>query len=254
MGWSESFHRQAAAPAESGIRGAARASAAAFCPFGERYGCATTFSEQSFRGCRGRTVRLSRGGALTLDHYRDGAAIGVAEGALKFSMLLSDGRKQIVNLQFPGEIVVFNSHDGDAHLNVEAARHATLCVFDIAEARRQNRLGEDFALLLNKEAWRALLEMQDHLLTLGRRSPPERLASFLIELDGRLNRTGEPGVEIIIPITRADIGDYLGLGSETVSRLFTQFKSRSLIHLRAPNRVVIRKRGALEEIARGDIC
>lgn len=235
------------------MRDSAAAPEAAPCPFGSNYGCATEFGARSHKGCRARVVRLKKGGALRLETFSEGAAIGIVDGALKFSMFLSDGRKQIVNLQFPGEIVVFAESARGAHLNVEAAASATLCVFDVAETKRQNRSGEDFALFLNNEAARALSKMHEHLLTLGRRSPSERLASFLIELDARLNRAADPRAEIVIPITRADIGDYLGLGSETVSRLFTRFKSRSLISLSSPSRFVVRKREDLEAIARGDL-
>lgn len=241
------------APAYRGWQNSSSSGETAPCPFGAKFGCASVSGQYSPRACRGRLMRLSRGGALALSNYRGGAAIGVVSGALKYSMLLADGRKQIVNLQFSGEIALHSASDGDGQLLVDAARHATLCVFDVTEALRDRRFGDDFALYLNSEAWRAVHEMQDHLLTLGRRSPSERLASFLIDLDNRLNLSKDPDAVLGIPITRADIGDYLGLGSETVSRLFTQFKSQSLIDLPSPSRVVIRDRSSLGEIARGEV-
>jgi CRP/FNR family transcriptional regulator len=241
------------APADRGRQNSSSSGEAAPCPFGVKLGCTSVSGQYSPRACRGRLMRLSRGGALALSNYRGGAAVGVVSGALTHSILLADGRKQIVNLQLSGETVLHGGSDDDSQLHVYAARHATLCVFDVAEALRDRRFGEDFAQFLNNEAWRAVHEMQDHLLTLGRRSPSERLASFLIDLDARLNRSNAPGTVLSIPITRADIGDYLGLGSETVSRLFTQFKSKSLIRLLSPNRVVIIDKSSLGEIAKGEV-
>lgn len=229
------------------------ARASAKCPLGVEFGCCVDSLATSQLGCVGRMTRVSKGSLVMLDDFREGAAIGVVEGVMKLSMMLTDGRRQIVNLQFPGEIVMIHSPDSGAPLSLEAASQATLCVFDLWEIKRRNRFSGNFALFLNSKAWCAVHDMQKHLLTLGRRAPLERLASFLIELHAKSALPHEQGCEIDIPITRADISDYLGLGSETVSRLFTRLKSLSLISLPSPNRVIIRDRDALERIARGDV-
>ncbi len=88
-------------------------------------------------------------------------------------------------------------------------------------------------------------------MTLGRRAPLERLALFLLELDRRQAPCTRSLGESKIPISRADTGDYLGLESETVSRLFTKLKLSQVIQVYLPSRVRLKDRAILEGLAEG---
>jgi CRP/FNR family transcriptional regulator len=78
---------------------------------------------------------------------------------------------------------------------------------------------------------------QDQMLLLGRKTAKERVASFLLQLSTRAKRLGQPGNPIVLTMGRADMGDYLGLTIETVSRTFTKLRAEKLITLGAGNAV-----------------
>ena len=95
--------------------------------------------------------------------------------------------------------------------------------------------------LLNLVA-RDLANAQQHALVLGRKGAGERVAAFLLQLAERANTDQE----IDLPMSRADIADYLALTIETVSRAFTQMEREHTIALPSSRHVVVRDRGALE--------
>jgi CRP/FNR family transcriptional regulator len=95
-------------------------------------------------------------------------------------------------------------------------------------------------------AARHLVAAHQQMLLLGRKTAEERIASFLLAM---AERSG--GERFVLPMTRADIADYLGLTIETVSRIFTQLRTDGLIALRGTSEVVIADREALEDIADG---
>jgi CRP-like cAMP-binding protein len=104
---------------------------------------------------------------------------------------------------------------------------------------------------LLKAALREISGMQDHFMMLGRKSSIEKLASFLMVLTARV---GEPLGEfnqVTLPMTRADIADFLGLTTETVSRTFTQLRKSKIIAIDHVNTVIILKPIALQSIAQG---
>ena len=87
---------------------------------------------------------------------------------------------------------------------------------------------------------------------MSQRTATERLAAFLMALSRRNERRGEDPTEIVLPMTRTDIADFLGLTIETVSRTFTKFRSEHLIDLEQNILVTIREAGALEQMAEGN--
>jgi CRP/FNR family transcriptional regulator len=76
-----------------------------------------------------------------------------------------------------------------------------------------------------------LAAAQDQMLLLGRKTATERVASFLVRLSDRATARGRAGNPVILPMSRAEIGDYLGLTLETVSRTLTQLRNKGAIEL-----------------------
>jgi CRP/FNR family transcriptional regulator len=94
-----------------------------------------------------------------------------------------------------------------------------------------------------------LSEARSRMLLLGRMNARERLASFLLRIAARSRR--EDCDTIPLPMTRSDIGDHLGLTTETVCRTFAQLKSAGLIEAQSPHQLRVLKREALAALAQG---
>jgi CRP/FNR family transcriptional regulator len=99
---------------------------------------------------------------------------------------------------------------------------------------------------------RELAATRDLMLTTGQRSATERVVSFLLAFSRRSARNGQSASEFELPMTRSDIGDFLGLTIETVSRTFSKLKTLGLIELPHCNRVKLVDIAELESLANGD--
>lgn len=165
----------------------------------------------------------------------------VVTGAVRCCKLLSDGRCQITAFHLPGDIFGFDL--SAAHpTSAEAIVDTTLRV---AKRRHLQQAAETNAVV-GHELWcltaRKLKHAEDHLLLLGRKTALERVAAFLVEMDGRLNGNGN----LPLPMRRRDIGDYLGLTLETVSRVLSALHDEGIIGFSGDARhIVLRNRNRL---------
>jgi CRP/FNR family transcriptional regulator, nitrogen fixation regulation protein len=165
----------------------------------------------------------------------------VVSGAVRTIRFSSDGRRQILNFYLPGDV-----------FGLECGKHHTLSAEAVADADLSlvRRSLIDTAATQDAAAARALIAMmqrqlqnaQEHALVLGRKGAGERVAAFLLQLADRVTVQ----CEIDLPMSRADIADYLALTIETVSRAFTQMERDHTIALPSSRHVVVRDRCALE--------
>lgn len=172
----------------------------------------------------------------------------VTAGAVKVFKLLADGRRQVTGFLFPGDFLGL-THDDRYAYGAEVMTATSLCRFP----RRglEALLAEMPALehRLLDMASHELAAAQDQMLLLGRKSARERLASFLLMLSEGQARRGEERSPVSLPMSRADIADYLGLTSETVSRTFTQLKTQGLLQLPGEKEVSLVRPDALRSAA-----
>jgi CRP/FNR family transcriptional regulator len=99
---------------------------------------------------------------------------------------------------------------------------------------------------------RELASARDLMLTTGQRTAAERVVSFLLALSRRNARTGRDPTMLELPMTRSDIGDFLGLTIETVSRTFTKLRAMGLIELVHSSEVKLIDIDALKSLADGE--
>lgn len=158
-------------------------------------------------------------------------------GAVRIYRLLADGRRQISAFHLAGEIFGFEA-DETHHFFAEAVNGTGVCTFRYAA-------GADVSRQLLPLALKGLTRAQEHLLVLGRQNAIERVAAFLLDMVER--QGGLRQVEL--PMSRMDIGDYLGLSIETVSRIFTKLKEKGVIRLPSLRSVEIVKYDALRNIS-----
>jgi len=168
-------------------------------------------------------------------------------GTLRLSKLLSDGRRQITGFLRTGDFLGFARDDAYTY-TAEAVTQVEVCRFAITEFEA---LFQHFPQLEHRLLARAsneLAEAQDQMLLLGRKSPTEKLASFLLRQMSKAEKMGEPSSPVRLPMGRSDIADYLGLTIETVSRSFTKLRKDGVLELPDPNTVVVRDLQRLEDM------
>jgi CRP-like cAMP-binding protein len=97
-----------------------------------------------------------------------------------------------------------------------------------------------------------LAQSQEHIMALGRFTAEERVAAFLLSLVEAQRRRNHKGPVFDLPATRADIGEFLGLTLETVSRAISVFRRRNLIRLHGQSGIEILNEGALTSLGTGE--
>jgi len=169
--------------------------------------------------------RVKRGETL----YRCGEAFeslyAVRSGFLKSSVVLEDGRDQVTGFHMAGEILGLDGIGSGSHTaDLIALEDSEVCVLPYAHV-------EDPCLQrqLHKVMSRELVRDQGIMMLLGTMKAEERLAAFLLNLSQRFLARGFSPSEFHLRMTRDEIGSYLGLSLETVSRLFSRFHDDGLV-------------------------
>jgi len=186
--------------------------------------------------------------------FREGDPSGrvftLIEGFAKLTRLLPDGKQQVVGFRFAGDIIGYTTlphYPFDAELLTEAR----LCRLDRGQLdallRRYPKMERRMLDLCVQE----LTATQEQLVTVGRRSAEARVAAFLISLLEASRRRGLTRPVLEMPMTRADIADFLGLTLETVSRSLTAFRKRGWIREPVHHRVELVNTPALTALAEG---
>ena len=166
----------------------------------------------------------------------------VVSGTVRTSKLLTDGRRQVGGFYVPGDI--FGLETGDEHtFSAEAITECKVLVIKrsalVALAGRDHDVARQLWTITGSE----LRRVQDHIMLLIK-SAQERVASFLLEMSGRISA----GNAVELPMSRQDIADYLGLTIETVSRTLTILENAATIELSSSRRIVLRNRSALNRL------
>ncbi|HYE52883.1 MAG TPA: cyclic nucleotide-binding domain-containing protein [Azospirillaceae bacterium] len=197
-----------------------------------------------------QTQRFEAGQTLFSEGDPADILYNVTSGTVKLYKLMPDGRRQITGFLLPGDFVGLSVDDTYAY-TAEAVTQSMLCRFP---RRKMEALLEEFPKMqrrLFSMASNELAAAQDQMLLLGRKTAKEKICSFLHLLSQRAARRGHKENPVHVPMSRADIADYLGLTTETVSRTFTQLKTARVISLLEGNKVQITDMDQLLDIAEG---
>jgi CRP/FNR family transcriptional regulator len=171
----------------------------------------------------------------------------VLKGTVCIYMTLPDGRRQIVDFAHAGDFIGL----GEAGKHAVAAQAITLTKLRCLPARTLHEVARhdpQVAAQLYRALSNQLAAARNLLLTVGRRSATERLATLLLALSRRNERMGADPACISLPMSRSDIADFLSLTIETVSRSFTKLRQNGTIDLVHSTLVHIRDRRALEQL------
>ena len=167
----------------------------------------------------------------------------VIRGAVRTYKMLSDGRRQIGAFHLPGD--VFGLEVGASHrLAAEAIVDTTVRLV----RRRSLEQAAATNVRVSHKLWTMtageLRHAEEHMMLLGRKNAIERVASFLLEMDRRLAVAGM----MALPMCRRDIGDYLGLTLETISRALSQLNDEGVLGFSGARQIVLRDRQRLRNL------
>jgi CRP/FNR family transcriptional regulator len=177
-------------------------------------------------------TRVKKGASL----YRAGEAFSalyaIRIGSCKTSVLAEDGHEQITGYHMLGDIIGLDGIATERHACEAVALEDTeVCVLPFEQlegmARRFPSLQHNLHQFLSREIGRD----QNMMLLLGSKRAEERLAVFLLSLSDRYHRHGYSPSEFVLRMTREEIGSYLGLKLETVSRLLSRFQTEGLLQV-----------------------
>ena len=195
-------------------------------------------------------IELDKGQVLIREDDPSAYLFNVTAGALKIYKLLPDGRRQVLGFLFIGDFLGFGGQTNYG-FTAEALTPVQLCRFP---RQRFMPLLDECPSLEREVLGKASSELscaQEHMVVLGRKTARERIASFFKDLSIRTERLDGPIEQIHLPMTRTDIADYLGLTTETVSRVFTEFRQQGRIRLEPDGNVHLLDPSGLEAIAEG---
>jgi len=175
----------------------------------------------------------------------------LTDGSARLTRVLPDGRQAVIGFRFAGDILGFTP-DREHAFGAEMLTRGSVCRLDRRRLehmfRRYPVLERRFLDLCMKE----LSASQDHILALGRFSAEERVAGFIVSLVEAQERRGSLGPVFDLPATRADIGEFLGLTLETVSRAISAFRKRGWIRLHGHSGIELSDRPALVGLGSGE--
>ncbi|MET3663047.1 Crp/Fnr family transcriptional regulator [Aquamicrobium ahrensii] len=203
--------------------------------------CSTLDCEQFVELARtSRKSAAASGAALLGEAERIDRYATILSGVVKLTKTLSDGRQQIVGLQFAPDFLG-RPYRSESTLNAEAATEVVLCSFPKDAVERMMQESPELERQLYRQALDELDEAREWMVMLGRKTASEKIASLLVMFARHAassDTTGRNSARFDLPLSRADIADFLGLTIETVSRQLTRLRNDKIICIEN-NRLII---------------
>ena len=192
--------------------------------------------------------KVKRGATL----FRNGEAFtslyAIRTGFFKTCVATEDGRDQVTGFQMAGEIIGLDGIVNDHHTcNAVALEDAEVCVMPYDGLEEISREVTALQSHVHKVMSREIVREHSVMLLLGSMRAEERLAAFILNLVQRLHARGFSSSELVLRMTREEIGSYLGLKLETVSRTFSKFVEEGMVEVKQRH-VRILDAGALQRL------
>ncbi|MDH2918811.1 MAG: fumarate/nitrate reduction transcriptional regulator Fnr [Sideroxydans sp.] len=177
--------------------------------------------------------RVARGDYLYRSNDPFHSLYAIRTGSFKTQVLHADGREQVTGFQMTGEIIGLDAISTDLHsCDAVAMEDSEVCALPFNQLETMSRELPSLQRHLYKIMSREIVRDQGIMLLLGSMRAEERLAAFLLNLSQRLARRGFSATQFQLRMSRQEIGSYLGLKLETVSRAFSHFQELGLINVK----------------------
>jgi CRP/FNR family transcriptional regulator len=198
--------------------------------------------------------KIARGDTLFRNGDRFGALYAIRTGFFKTCVSAEDGRDQVTGFQMAGEIIGLDGIVSDHHTcDAVALEDAEVCVMTFDRIEELSREISALQRHVHKIMSREIVRENGVMLLLGSMRAEERLAAFLLNLVQRLHARGFSQSELVLRMTREEIGSYLGLKLETVSRTFSKFADDGIVEVKQRH-VRILNPDALKLIVNAQTC
>jgi CRP/FNR family transcriptional regulator len=198
--------------------------------------------------------KVKKGDSLFSHGDKFTSLYAIRTGFFKTNVTSEDGREQVTGFQMAGEVVGLDGIVNDHHTcNAIALEDAEVCVLPFERIEDLSREINALQRHVHKIMSREIVRENGVMLLLGSMRAEERLSAFLLNLVQRLHARGFSQSELVLRMTREEIGSYLGLKLETVSRTFSKFVEDGVLEVKQRN-VRILKPEALKEIVNPKVC
>jgi CRP/FNR family transcriptional regulator, anaerobic regulatory protein len=179
-----------------------------------------------------RARPLHRGDFLFREGDRFRSLYVVKTGSVKSFAPSTEGGEQVLGFHLPGELIGLDAIDADTHLcSAKALETSALCEIPFSRLEELTTLIPSLQHQMYRLLSKEIAHDTDMLMLLGKKSAEERLAAFLLNMSKRLQKRGLSATDFHLSMSRHEIGNYLGLAVETVSRLFTRFQEERLMRV-----------------------
>ncbi|WP_310611325.1 fumarate/nitrate reduction transcriptional regulator Fnr [Limnohabitans sp.] len=198
--------------------------------------------------------KVSRGDNLFRNGDKFNALYAIRTGFFKTRISSEDGRDQVTGFQMAGEIIGLDGIVSDHHTcDAVALEDAEVCVMPFDRIEELSREITSLQRHVHKIMSREIVRENGVMLLLGSMRAEERLAAFLVNLVQRLHARGFSQSELVLRMTREEIGSFLGLKLETVSRTFSKFVEDGIVEVKQRH-VRILNPDALKLIVNAQTC
>lgn len=197
---------------------------------------------------------VERGQALF--HAGDAFAslYAVRTGFFKTTVVAEDGRDQVTGFQMAGELLGLDGIGTERHAcDAVALEDSTVCVIPYGELEGLSQEITDLQRVFHKIMSREIVREHGVMLLLGSMRAEERLAAFLLNLTQRLHARGFSRSALVLRMSREEIGSYLGLKLETVSRTFSRFQADGILEVKQRDIRIVDQEG-LRSLVNGSTC
>jgi CRP/FNR family transcriptional regulator len=177
--------------------------------------------------------KVTRGHNLFSNGDKFNALFAIRTGFFKTRISAEDGRDQVTGFQMAGEIIGLDGIVSDKHTcDAVALEDAEVCVMPFDRIEELSREITSLQRHVHKIMSREIVRENGVMMLLGSMRAEERLAAFLLNLVQRLHARGFSQSELVLRMTREEIGSYLGLKLETVSRTFSKFAEDGIVEVK----------------------
>ena len=154
----------------------------------------------------------------------------IRSGAIKTYLISEDGEEQIIGFYGPGETIGFGAiANGQYRCNATALDTSSICKVSFEAVSRLCDRSPDTLRELIRGISAETVRLAEMMLLLGKKTADQRVASFLLSQSGHQHERGYSATALTLSMSRADIGRYLGLTVETVSRVLTRFQAQGAL-------------------------